>query len=100
MSPDTLQLVTCLKLNNMAKDKNKKEKVRYIDDGRTIADMSGLSGVDKRYVGAKGTLKEQARTYWNTVKMMFIPMMVTIGIICAVFFIMWLFLTLSYTVNP
>ena len=100
MSPDTLQLVTCLKLNNMAKEKNKREKVRYIDDGRTIADMSGLSGVDKRYVGAKGTLKEQARTYWNTVKMMFIPMMVTIGIICAVFFIMWLFLTLSYTVNP
>ena len=100
MSPDTSLLVTCLKLNNMAKEKNKKEKVRYIDDGRTIADMSGLSGVDKRYVGAKGTLKEQARTYWNTVKMMFIPMMVTIGIICAVFFIMWLFLTLSYTVNP
>ena len=100
MSPDTLQLVTCLKLNNMAKEKNKKEKVRYIDDGRSLADMSALRGVDKRYVGPKGGFKAQARTYWNTVKMMFIPMMVTIGIICAVFFIMWLFLTLSYTVNP
>lgn len=82
------------------KEKKKKEKVKYIDDGRTIADMSGISGVDKRYVGPKGTFKEQLRTYWNTVKMMFIPMMVTIGIICIVFFIMWLFLTISYTVNP
>ena len=84
----------------MAKEKKKKEKVRYIDDGRTIADMSGISGVDRRYVGPKGSLKEQARTYWNTVKMMFIPMMVTIGIICVVFLIMWIFLTISYTVNP
>ena len=85
---------------NEKKEKKKKEKVKYIDDGRTIADMSGISGVDKRYVGPKGTFKEQMQTYWNTVKMMFIPMMVTIGIICAVFFIMWLFLTISYTVNP
>ena len=84
----------------MAKEKKKKEKVRYIDDGRTIADMSGISGVDKKYVGPKGTLKEQARTYWNTVKMMFIPMMVTIGIICLVYLIMLLLLTISYTVNP
>ena len=84
----------------MAKEKKKKDKVRYIDDGRTIADMSGISGVDKRYVGPKGTLKEQARTYWNTVKMMFIPMMVTIGIICVVYLIMLLLLTLSYTINP
>ena len=84
----------------MAKEKKKKEKVRYIDDGRTIADMSGISGVDKRYVGPNGTLKEQARTYWNTVKMMFIPMMVTIGIICVVYLIMLLLLTLSYTINP
>ena len=84
----------------MAKEKKKKEKIRYIDDGRTLADMSGISGVDKKYVGPKGTLKEQARTYWNTVKMMFIPMMVTIGIICLVYLIMLLLLTISYTVNP
>ena len=83
----------------MGKDKKKKKKTTYVDDGRTIADMSTLSGVDKRYVGPKGTFKDQLRTYWNTVKLMFVPMMVTIGIICAVFFIMWLLLTLSYSVN-
>ena len=83
----------------MSKNKKKKQKVKYIDDGRTIADMSGLSGVDKKYVGAKGTLKDQARTYWNTVKLMFVPMMVTIGIITAVFLIMWILLTIGYTAN-
>lgn len=79
---------------------NKKPKVKYIDDGRSLADMSSVSGVNNKYVGPKGTFKDQMRTYWNTVKLMFIPMMVTIGIICAVFFIMWVILTISYTVNP
>ena len=83
----------------MADKKQKKEKVRYIDDGRTIADMSALSGVDKRYTGPKGTFKDQMRTYWNTVKLMFVPMMVTIGIICIAFLVMWLLLTLGYTAN-
>ena len=83
----------------MADNKKKKEKVKYIDDGRTIADMSGLSGVDKRYTGPKGTFKDQMRTYWNTVKLMFVPMMVTIGIITAAFLIMWLMLTIGYSTN-
>lgn len=81
----------------MADNKKKKPKVKYIDDGRTIADMSGLSGVDKRYTGPKGGFKAQLATYWNAVKLMFIPMLVTMGIISAVFFIMWILLTLSYT---
>ena len=85
----------------MSKEKKKKkEKVRYIDDGRSLADMSGISGVDKKYAGPKGTFKDQLRTYWNTVKLMFVPMMVTIGIITLVFLIMWVLLTLSYTMNP
>lgn len=84
----------------MGKDtKKKKKKVTYIDDGRTIADMSSLSGVDKKYTGAKGTFKEQLTTYWNTVKLMFVPMLVTIGIICVVFLIMWILLTIGYTAN-
>lgn len=83
----------------MSDGKKKKKKVTYIDDGRTIADMSGLSGVNKKYQKSKGTAKEQLTTYWNAVKLMFVPMMVTIGIITAVFLIMWILLTLSYTIN-
>lgn len=83
----------------MSKKKEKKEKIRYIDDGRTLADMSGLRGVDKRYTGPKGGFKAQLTTYWNTVKLMFVPMLVTIGIISLAFLIMWLMLTLGYTAN-
>ena len=84
----------------MSKKKEKKEKIRYIDDGRTLADMSGVRGVDKRYTGPKGGFKAQLNTYWNTVKLMFVPMLVTIGIISLAFLIMWLMLTLGYTANP
>lgn len=80
-------------------DKKKKPKVRYIDDGRTLADMSGIRGVDRRHYSSNGTLRDQARTYWNAVKLMFIPMLVTIGIISLAFFIMWLMLTIGYTAN-
>lgn len=83
----------------MKDKKQKKPKVKYIDDGRTIADMSALSGVDKRYTGPKGGFKAQLATYWNAVKLMFVPMMVTIGIICLAFLIMWLMLTLGYNIN-
>ena len=83
----------------MSKKREKKEKIIYIDDGRTLADMSGLRGVDKRYTGPKGGFKAQLTTYWNTVKLMFVPMLVTIGIISLAFLIMWLMLTLGYTAN-
>ncbi len=72
------------------KKKKKKKKTVYVDDGRTVADMSGLYGQRSR--GAKGTVKDQARTYFEAMKMMFIPMLVTIGIISVAFFIAWLLL--------
>ena len=83
----------------MADKKQKKPKVTYIDDGRTIADMSALRGIDQRYTGPKGGFKAQLQTYWNAVKLMFVPMMVTIGIICLAFLIMWLMLTIGYNTN-
>ncbi len=83
----------------MANKKQKKPKVKYIDDGRTIADMSAFGTVDKRYTGPKGGFKASLQTYWNAVKLMFVPMMVTIGIISLAFLIMWLMLTLGYKTN-
>ena len=84
----------------MSKNKKKKTKVRYIDDGRSLADMSGVTGFGKGQSGANGTFKEQWTTYWNAVKLMFIPMLVTIGIITLVFLIMWILLTIGYMANP
>ena len=67
----------------MAKSKEKKEKVVYVDDGRTIADMSGITG-GRRYAPRSPyvpgpTFKEAWKTYWSAVKMMFVPMLMFIG---------------------
>lgn len=68
------------------KEKKKKEKITYIDDGRSFADMSGVQGgFNFAKKGASASPKEIWETYWSAVKMMFKPMLVVIGFLCAVF---------------
>ena len=72
----------------MSKKKQKKEKITYIDDGRTIADMSDLP--DRFAWAKKGTTsspKDIWNTYWNAVRMMFLPMLVVIGFIVVIYLI-------------
>ncbi len=72
--------------------KEKKEKIIYVDDGRTIADMSGVS---KRFEPSekrpKSDWKDIWRTYWSATKMMFRPMLVVIGFLIVIFAIAYLF---------
>ena len=82
--------------------KQKKEKIVYIDDGRTIADMSPV--VESRKRGGTGerapkretprrpraTFREQLSTFFAAQRMMFGPMIVTIGIISLAFLLLWL----------
>ncbi len=86
----------------MSKDKKKKQKTVYIDDGRTIADMSALYGKkphsskdSPRLRGRRGTLKEQGQTFFAAQKMMFLPMLTMIGGICVIFAIIYLILSLA-----
>ena len=99
-------------------DKKKKKKVVYYDDGRTIADMSSLygkptseseqsspaAGDEPEYKGdptAFGgyrpghTPKDWAKTYWNSVKTMFFPMLATLGMIAIAFLILWILLEIA-----
>ena len=74
---------------NEVKTKRKKEKITYIDDGRSLADMSGVSG--GMHFSRKNTVssfRAQWDTYWGAVKMMFLPMLVMLGFLLVVFFIM------------
>ncbi len=76
----------------MSKDKKqKKPKVTYIDDGRSLADMSALGG-GRKYSGSRGSLADQRRTFVNAMKMMIVPMLVTMGIITLAFLAVWLLL--------
>ena len=78
----------------MSNKKKKKEKVRYYDDGRTIADMSPLGGSSRLPRLQRSTLKEQAKTYLNACKMMLLPMFIVMGAICIIFGILWLLFSL------
>ena len=81
----------------MARDKKKKEKITYIDDGRTLADMSGVPGsrLNKDAWKSNSTAKEKWETYWNAVKRMFLPMLATIGALVVIYFILYLIFTLA-----
>jgi len=72
----------------------KKEKVTYVDDGRTIADMSGVTG-GRNYTSRPShvpgpSFKQAWKTYWNAVRMMFVPMLVTVAGIGVIYLIMML----------
>lgn len=80
--------------------REKKEKITYIDDGRTIADMSNVSGgfrVPKREKWTPGTsLKEQFGTFWAAMKMMFKPMLVVVGGIVVIYLLILIIFSLAY----
>ena len=80
---------------DMAKNKKKKQKTAYIDDGSTIANMSWLgSSKFSRIEGARpnASLREQFKTYTEAVKMMFLPMCAVLGILALAFLIVYILL--------
>jgi hypothetical protein len=80
----------------MRKNKTKKEKIRYIDDGRTIADMSSVSAGRNRWgSGTVSTFGDIWRTYWGAVRMMLLPTLVAVGILSVAFLIMALIFWLA-----
>lgn len=80
--------------------KKKKEKITYIDDGRTIADMSGVKSGPR--LGGRNPYrprpkaKEVWKTYWNAVKMMFTPMLVVIVALGVIYMIIYFIFFLMY----
>ena len=70
----------------------KKEKVIYVDDGRTLADMSGVSGpkLHRSSASPKVSYRDAWSTYWSTVKMMFLPMLAVIGALIVIYVVMYL----------
>lgn len=72
------------------KKKEKKEKVIYIDDGSTIADMSNVGyGYSSKNGRPRSTAREKWRTYWEAVKMMLLPTLIISGVLVATYFLMY-----------
>ena len=91
----------------MGKDKQqpkkKKEKVTYVDDGSTVADMSGVRGntplrrpVQPSYKKQKPQPTTRAGSVWQTyvsaVRSMIGPMLIFLGGMSVVFFLIWVIL--------
>ena len=71
----------------------KKEKITYVDDGRTIADMSGIP--DHRYetrhpAMPRPKFKDVWNTYWAATKMMLLPTLIFGGGLALIFGVLWL----------
>ncbi len=78
----------------MAK-KTKKPKVTYVDDGRTLADMSGVQGGFSRKEDDRPPIRfgDAWRTYWSAVKMLLPAALVFVGGMALVYLIAWLLFT-------
>ena len=71
----------------------KREKIRYVDDGSTIADMSGMPDYrhEKRHPAApRPKFREVWNTYWAAVRMMLLPTLVFAGGLTVAFAVTWL----------
>lgn len=77
--------------------RKKKEKVVYVDDGRSLADMSGVSspGLSGRPSQYRASFKEQWQTYFSAVKMMLKPMLFVIAALCIAYGVLYLLLSLA-----
>lgn len=80
--------------------RKKKEKITYVDDGRTIADMSNVSGgtkIPQRPAGMpRASLKEQLGTFWDAMKMMFRPTLMVVAGIFVIYIIIYIIFSLNY----
>lgn len=70
------------------KKQEKKEKIVYIDDNSTVVDMNvdGHRWYNKNKQPKKeSTFKEKWKTYISTVKLMLVPLAITLGIMLVMY---------------
>ena len=74
--------------------RKQKEKITYVDDGRTVADMSNVSGgwtkSDRNPYAPRATLREQWQTYWTALKMMVKPMLVVVVGLIVIYVVLYI----------
>lgn len=75
-------------------DKNKQNKPIYVDDGRPLADMSGVDAGFSRFFRSDGhstgTTRDRLGTFWAAFKMMLLPTLVFGGALAVIYGIIYL----------
>ncbi len=79
----------------MKKQPNKRGAADYVDDGRTLADMSGVRGGLSHLFAGAGTVsasfRDKWRTFWGTFKLMLLPTLVMVLFVAVLYGLMYLF---------
>ncbi len=72
----------------------KKEKIVWVDDGRTVADMSQVPGSTSRSSGTRysGSMKEKLLTLLDAMGFMLLPTLALVGLLAAAFAIVYILL--------
>ncbi len=81
----------------MAKDKKKKEKYIYYDDGSTLADMSAFTK-DKANDSAdtpKYGFKAKMQTFFGAMRLMLIPLVAVVCALGLIYGVIYLLFTLA-----
>ena len=86
------------KKQNKKSKKNTKKKIIYIDDGRSFADFSNFSNKHSKLYGSNDNgvnfsgskFKDSIKTYFESVKLMLLPMLVMLGFMCVLFLLLWI----------
>lgn len=78
-------------------NRKKKEKIFYVDDGRTLADMSGVSspGLSGKSGQFRSGMKDQWQTYKSAVKMMIRPMLLVTGALVVAYGVLYILLSFA-----
>ena len=76
----------------------KKEKIEYIDDGRSLADMSKVDEGASRYFRndgpSTGGFRDRVATFWAAFKMMLLPTLAFGAGVAVMYLIMYFLLKL------
>ena len=81
----------------MAREKKKKEKIVYYDDGSTVADMSNLSHKPANAPteeAPSNSLKAKLQTFFGAMRLMVMPMLAAVLGIGLIYALMYLLFTL------
>lgn len=75
--------------------RKKKEKIIWVDDGRTIADMSNVSGstpVPTKSSPYSASMKEKLRTFFEAMGFMLLPTLAMAALLALAFLIVYILL--------
>ncbi len=72
----------------------KKEKIVWVDDGRTIADMSAVPGSThpRKSSPFSASMKDKLTTFFDAMGFMLLPTLAMVGILAVAFLIVYILL--------